>query len=181
MKHYKIDPGELNKRITILYTAGKRDAAGYLTDGPMLVPLLKCWAKFSRTSGTEAEKNKADFSETHVRFLIRTPANVHIDRKMVVQYRSDLYEIEYPNDYDDDGQYTELLCIRRTDETEGPDKHEAVDASGVRAVAAASGYSRFGDEVGPEETRDLRAAAQSEGVRRFPYNPPETAPAEEEG
>lgn len=122
MKNYKIDPGELNKRITILRITGQKDAAGYLVGGPLLVPVRECWAKFTRTSGSEKEKNNADFTEIRVRFLIRTPPkDTVIDRKMLVRYRGDIYEIEYPNDYGDEGQYTELICTMQTTGTGAPD------------------------------------------------------------
>ena len=111
MKNYKIDPGELNKRITILRITGQKDAAGYLVGGPQLVPVRECWAKFTRTSGTEKEKHNADLTEIRVRFLIRTPP----------KYRGDLYEIEYVNDYGDEGQYTELICTMQTTGTGAPD------------------------------------------------------------
>ena len=122
MKNYKIDPGELDKRIAIFRITGQKDAAGYLVGGPLLVPVWECWAKFTRESGTEKQKNNADFSEVRVRFLIRTPpAETVIDRKMLVRYRGNLYEIEYVNDYGDEGQYTELICTMQTTGTGAPD------------------------------------------------------------
>ena len=122
MKNYKIDPGELDKRIAIFRITGQKDAAGYLGGGPLLVPVWECWAKFTRESGTEKQKNNADFSEVRVRFLIRTPpAETVIDRKMLVRYRGNLYEIEYVNDYGDEGQYTELICTMQTTGTGAPD------------------------------------------------------------
>ena len=144
MKNYKIDPGELSKRITIYRITGQKDAAGYLSGGPLLVPVRECWAKFTRESGTEKQKNNADFSEIRVRFLIRTPppATV-IDRKMIVSYREDIYQIEYVNDYDDEGQYTELICMRGTTNTEAPDQLGALDSQQMRAVAAVAGVRRY--------------------------------------
>ena len=122
MKNYKIDPGELDKRITILRITGQKDAAGYLVGGPQLVPVRECWAKFTRTSGSEKEKHNADLTEIRVRFLIRTPPkDTVIDRKMLARYRGNLYEIEYVNDYGDEGQYTELICTMQTTGTGAPD------------------------------------------------------------
>lgn len=144
MKNYKIDPGELNKRITIYRITGQKDAAGYLSGGPLLVKVRDCWAKFTRESGTEKQKNNADFSEVRVRFLIRTPpAETVIDRKMIVSYREDIYQIEYVNDYDDEGQYTELICMRGTTNTEAPDQLGALDSQQMRAVAAVAGVRRY--------------------------------------
>lgn len=144
MKNYKIDPGELNKRITILRITGQKDAAGYLAGGPLLVPVRECWAKFTRTSGSEKEKNNADFAEIRVRFLIRTPPkDVVIDRKMLVEYNEHLYGIEYTNDYGDEGQYTELICLRQTTNTEAPDQLGAQDSQQMRAVAAVDGVRLY--------------------------------------
>lgn len=123
MKNFKIDPGELNRRIEILRITGQKDAAGYLVGGPQLATVRECWAKFTRTSGSEKEKNNADFTEIRVRFLIRTPPkDTVIDRKMLVRYRGNLYEIEYVNDYGDEGQYTELICRMQTTGTGAPEQ-----------------------------------------------------------
>ena len=103
-----VDAGALNKRIKIIRREGTEkaeDPDGYpLTEE---VVVYSCWAKFSQTSGTEAMKANADFSDLKVRFLIRWP-RAAIDRKMFVRYNGADYEIEYVNSYGDGRQYLEL-------------------------------------------------------------------------
>lgn len=107
-----INAGELNKRIHIIEIVDEeQDADGYPIPVERIV--RTCWAKFSRISGTEVFKANADFGEVKVRFLIRTGFRA-IDRKMLVRYGGEDYNILYVNDYDDAGEYTELMCARRT-------------------------------------------------------------------
>ena len=105
----EINAGELNQRIQILRRTETRNGAGYLAPPSDPEVVHRCWAKFSRTSGTEALKAGADFGEVRVRFLIRFTRKI-IDRKMFVRYRGNDYEIEYINDYGDSHQYMELMC-----------------------------------------------------------------------
>jgi SPP1 family predicted phage head-tail adaptor len=67
------------------------------------------WAKFTRTSGTETVKANADFGEIKARFLVRYSPTL-IDRKMVVKYNGDIYNIVYVNDYEDGHEYIEIWC-----------------------------------------------------------------------
>lgn len=106
-----INVGELNKKIGIYSRDTTEDADGYETPTETLV--RSCWAKFSRTSGTEMFKANADFTETKVRFLIRYTKKP-IDRKMFVRYAGTDYEITFINDYEDSHQYIELWCERVT-------------------------------------------------------------------
>ena len=104
-----VNAGELNQRIQIIRYAEERNGAGYLAPAKEPEVVHSCWAKFSRTSGTEAFKAGADFSEIKARFLIRYTRRP-IDRKMFVRYRGSDYEIEYINDYGDSHEYMELMC-----------------------------------------------------------------------
>lgn len=107
-----INAGELNKRIHIIQIVDtEQDADGYPI--PVERNVRTCWAKLSRISGTEVFKANADYSEVKVRFLIRTGSRA-IDRKMLVRYNEEDYDILYVNNYDDAGEYTELMCARRT-------------------------------------------------------------------
>lgn len=107
-----INAGELNKRIHIIQIVDtEQDADGYPINVERIV--RTCWAKFSRISGTEVFKANADYSEVKVRFLIRSGSRA-IDRKMLVRYNEEDYDILYVNDYDDAGKYTELICTRKT-------------------------------------------------------------------
>lgn len=107
-----VNPGELDKRIKIISTTATEDDDGYHTETETVE--RTCWAKLSRTSGTELAKNNADFSNVKCRFLIRYAAG--IDRKMIVRYSRSDYEIVYVNDYDDKHEYIELWCERMTQE-----------------------------------------------------------------
>lgn len=108
-----VNPGELNKRIQVFKKDGARDADGYETGTPSLTH--SCWAKFTRTSGTEMTKANADFGEVKARFLIRFTKK-KLDRKMMIRYAGDDYEIVYINDYEDSHEYMEIWCKRLTQE-----------------------------------------------------------------
>lgn len=107
----KINAGELNKRIEFYKRETVTDADGYDSDTTVLVH--SCWAKFSRTSGTEMFKANADFAEIKCRFLIRHTKKP-LDRKMFVRYAGADYEIVYINDYEDAHEYIEIWCKRLT-------------------------------------------------------------------
>lgn len=178
MKHYRIDPGELNKWIALCETVGRKDAAGYVEGGDLLVPVRECWAKFTRTSGTEAEERGADFGRVLVRFLIRTPqdpAQRLADRKMSVLYAGHVYDVEYANDYGDDGQYTELVCELRSNATEGPELEPVTDAVGEFATAEVEGFRRY-QGLRPD-TEEVYASADAAGLDF--YEEPEPAPEAE--
>ena len=91
-----IQAGELNRRVQIIEKTFVANAAGYGTEQESVVHC--CWAKVSKTSGTELVKANADFGQEKVRFLIRWTSRA-IDRKMFVRYAGRDYEIEYINDY----------------------------------------------------------------------------------
>lgn len=105
----EVNAGKLNKRIQILRYTETRNGAGYLAPAAEPEVVHSCWAQFSRTSGTEAQKQGADLGEVKARFLIRCTRKP-IDRKMFVRYRGADYEIEYINDYEDAHAYQELIC-----------------------------------------------------------------------
>lgn len=104
-----VQAGALNQRITIVRPAAGRSEAGYLCPASPPTVVRRCWAQFSRVSGTESLRAGADMSEVKVRFLVRCTATP-IDRKMLVKYRGQDYEIEYVNDYGDAHRYMELVC-----------------------------------------------------------------------
>lgn len=109
-----VDAGSLNKRITISQKVTWRDDDGLLHEN--LVPVRSTYAAFSRTSGKELIRAGADFSEEKVRFTVRHSYSVALDRKMVVTYGKEQYEIEYVDDIDDRHQYDVLWCKRLTKE-----------------------------------------------------------------
>lgn len=109
-----VDAGSLNKRITISQKVTWRDDDGLLHED--LAPVRSTYAAFSRISGKEMIRAGADFSEEKVRFVVRHSYSVSLDRKMVVTYSKEQYEIEYVNDYGDRHEYIELICKRLTKE-----------------------------------------------------------------
>lgn len=110
----KVNIGSLNKRISIVRRTVERDADGYETVQDNVVHT--CWAQFTRKSGAETIRENADFGQTKARFLIRS-VRTKIDRKMIVKYAGDEYEIEFVNEYGDSHQFTELMCVRTTRES----------------------------------------------------------------
>lgn len=106
-----VNAGELNKRIEIIRLTSERDPDGYEA-GQKETVVRTCWAKFSRTSGSESLKSGADFGTEKSRFLVRA-SRIPVDRKMIVRYRGRDYPIVYVNEYGDSGEYLEILCERR--------------------------------------------------------------------
>jgi SPP1 family predicted phage head-tail adaptor len=102
-----VNAGELNKRIQIIARVESLDSAGYPTITERIV--RSCWAKFSQTSGTEMVRANADFGEVKTRFLVRW-TSTPVDRKMLVRFRGEDYEIQYINDYGGSREYLELWC-----------------------------------------------------------------------
>lgn len=108
-----VNIGSLNKRISIIRRTVERDDDGFEVVQEWVVHT--CWAQFNRKSGTEMIRENADFGKTKARFLIRATRKA-IDRKMIVKYAGDVYEIEFVNEYGDNHQFTELMCVRMTRE-----------------------------------------------------------------
>lgn len=103
-----VNAGKLDKRIAI-YRQPQSGPGGYLPESAEPELVRKCWAEYSQTSGTEMVKANADFGEVKARFLIRYTRTA-IDRKMLVRYAGNDYEILYINPYGDSREYLELWC-----------------------------------------------------------------------
>ncbi len=103
----RVNAGKLNKRIQIVDVQKIKDKDGYWTEED--IPVWRCWAQFSRTSGKELAKHDADYSEIMVRFLIRY-TRTPLSRKMIVCYDGKRYEIQYLNNYGDSDEYIEMIC-----------------------------------------------------------------------
>lgn len=104
-----VNAGELNQRIQIVRRVPETDTDGFEVMREEVV--RTAYARFSQVSGGEIVRSGADFGRVNVRFLIRWAATP-IDRKMIVRYRGNDYEIEYVNNYGDSGEYTELWCVK---------------------------------------------------------------------
>ena len=100
-----INPGEFDKRIQIAKQTKTEDADGYGAESPEVIH--SAWAKFTRVNATELYRNKADFTIVEVRFLIRHTKK-KIDRKMVVLYKGEVYEIKYVHNYGDKKELIEI-------------------------------------------------------------------------
>ena len=107
MSEIAIDAGALRKRIEIVQRVKTINEAGYETTTEKV--LYRCWAQFTRQSGTEGLKAGADFSTVKVRFVIRA-CPVELNRLMFVKYNGKCYDITYVNEYGDRGQYTEIMA-----------------------------------------------------------------------
>lgn len=110
-----VNPGELNKRIRIVLPVKTEDADGYYSTEYRSI--RECWAKFTRSSGTELIKANADLAEVNARFLIRY-TRARINRKMEVQYDGASYQIEYVNNYGDGREYIEIWARLLTQEAD---------------------------------------------------------------
>ena len=108
---FVINAGELDKKIQIIRQEQIPTGGGYYETWEDVI--RTCWAKFSRTSGTETIRANASFSDVKVRFLVRS-GGPEIDTDMIVRYDGKDYDIVYINDYDDAGQYTEIICQRKS-------------------------------------------------------------------
>lgn len=109
----RVNVGKMDRLIQIIRRDSTRDADGYPTFTDTVV--RRCWAQISQASGSELVKNNADMSQVKVRFFIRwSPAP--LDRKMLVRCDSEIYQIEYINDYGGGRQWVELCCGQLTTE-----------------------------------------------------------------
>lgn len=103
----EIDPGGLNKQITIISrTAGGQDSAGFDLD-PSVTTIRTCWAQVSNTSGKEIITSGRELSQAKKRFLIRDNGTP-ITTSMIIQYNSAEYDIQYVNSYGDSHEYLEI-------------------------------------------------------------------------
>lgn len=107
----EVNPGELNKRIVIFQVVPDgEDDEGYPLGTEEKV-IRKCWAKFSRTGGTEAVKSGSEMESLKCRFLVRY-SKKEIDESMQIRYAGKIFNIKYVNDYGDSHEYIEIWCER---------------------------------------------------------------------
>lgn len=107
MAELNVDAGALDKIIEIVEYVPTYDAAQYEI-GRTERLVRRCWAQFSRQSGTEGLRAGADMSTVKARFLIR--AGAEVTRLMHIKYNGDVYNIVYTNQYADRGGYTEIVA-----------------------------------------------------------------------
>lgn len=102
-----VNPGELKKRISIVKLVPSKDKDGFINNENELVG--QCWAKATQKSIKEVIESGTEFNLESYRFLIRT-IKTPITREMFVLYKGNYYQIEYVNDYNDEGVYTEIMA-----------------------------------------------------------------------
>jgi len=94
-----INPGDYNKRITILRVDEEKDNGGFAKNTETVV--LSPYAKVKTTKGFTLIQNNSDFEKAFTNFTIRFPRNTIIERDMMIRYKGDEYKIEYLNNVDE--------------------------------------------------------------------------------
>lgn len=104
-----VNPGELNKKITILKMSDETDSDGFPIGKSVIV--RRCSAKYSRKTANKEEEGAGVESTVKAvtRFLVRYTSTI-ITTSMKVQYNNRLYDIEDVNDIGDRHEYIELYC-----------------------------------------------------------------------
>ena len=100
-----VNPGKLNKKIVIFKKSGKKDKDGFPLDEREIV--RSAWASFRRTTGSEKMTAGTDIADVRARFLVRT-TDAEITTNMFIEYKGEVYNIVFANDYNDSGEYTEI-------------------------------------------------------------------------
>lgn len=101
-----VNPGELNKRISIvLFEAKGFNSNGFPIKTEQIIRV--CSAKVSNTSGSEIQKANSEFSEAKKRFLVRY-TDTEINTDMFVRYNGKDHDIVYVNPYGDSKEYLEI-------------------------------------------------------------------------
>lgn len=104
-----VNPGELNKRITIFRMTEERDSDALPAGKEEKV--RECWASFHRMSGSEKMAAGIDMAKESCRFLCRYSDKV-ITPQMFIRYNKNIYNIVFVNDYEDSHEYIEIHARR---------------------------------------------------------------------
>lgn len=102
-----VNPGELNRMITIVKDSCEKNENGFPVGEDILVH--KCRAKYTRKTGKKKESAGTEIGEYEVRFLIRYTKK-ELDIGMKVKYREKTYAVEDINDIGDEHRYIEIFC-----------------------------------------------------------------------
>ncbi len=100
-----INPGEYNKKISIIQEIISEDSGGFKTRTQTTV--LNTYAKVKTTNGFTLISNGSDFEKAYTNFTIRYP-KVSITRDMRIIYNNKTYTIEYLNNVDEDNVELEM-------------------------------------------------------------------------
>lgn len=102
-----INPGKLNKRITIL-----KKTTGYDDYGEPIaskVEVMKCWSSVRNKSGKEQFEASTPFNSVITSFLIRYTKKV-IDTTMFIEFEGNLYNIIYIDNYNFSNEHIEITA-----------------------------------------------------------------------
>lgn len=103
-----INPGELNKKIKIIFFEIEKDEEGFEKEKKEHI-VREPWAKVTRVSASEVMKSAAEINLERCRFLVRY-TSTEITNKMFVLYYGKYYQIEYVNNYGDSNEYMEIMA-----------------------------------------------------------------------
>lgn len=102
-----INPGELNKRIEIVFFDDtEKNKNGFPERKETVV--RSTYAKVTRTKISEIMKAGREINVTKCRFLVRY-SKKEITHGMFVKYQGKYYQIEYVNNYGDSNEYIEIM------------------------------------------------------------------------
>lgn len=104
-----MNPGKLNKRITIYKDAenDKPDDYGEPLDAKVI--LHECWASVKNKRGSEQFKADTPFSKEITSFLIRYTKK-KIDTTMKIDFNGGIYNIIYIDNYNFSNQWIEITA-----------------------------------------------------------------------
>lgn len=94
-----INAGGYDKRIRIVREVKTYDKDGFPASTRETV--LEPYARIKTTKGWTLIASGSDFEAATTNFTIRYPGTVTITRDMLVEYRSETYEIQYLNNVDE--------------------------------------------------------------------------------
>lgn len=113
-----INAGEYNKKIRIFTIEKITDDAGF-DQKPKENTVLEPYAKVKTTKGFTLITNNTDFEKAYTNFTIRCSKKVedsyyNSNRKMYVEYKKQIFTIEYLNNVDEENIEIEMQCKRIT-------------------------------------------------------------------
>lgn len=105
----RVDPGELNERITIRqHYEGMSDGFPVVSDKTVFT----VWAKVTRETGTEYTKHDTEERQERIRVLVRASAVTGLTEDMQICAGKKAYDIDYIHEYYRTG-YLEIIAFWR--------------------------------------------------------------------
>jgi SPP1 family predicted phage head-tail adaptor len=108
-----MNPGELNKRVTLQRRGNDKDSSGAMVQGGTWVNVVdsgdgKVWARVRDMTGRQFIA--ADATQNAVTTEIRIRIRAGLQAKMRVLFRQDIYDIEAV--LERDGRWLDLMCTK---------------------------------------------------------------------